>query len=224
MRIGFRVIAIGGIVVIARLIFLGYTLVAADLGHPSEPMYAVVDGLLTVAGLLIIIAGLALPTSGEAFGSLLHAYRCRRTERQLGPLCRHLTSATGTASAVPVPMGREWNPLRDAEFRLCRRVVDIRDAQQALRGYADPRVRRLAAEQSEALGLPDHERGPMIEAAVVAAAIRAKQSGIPPRHTTSMTLSAEHSCADTLFDEARWLGRVGHALRSSAIERRDIEV
>ncbi|WP_433526793.1 MAB_1171c family putative transporter [Nocardia pseudovaccinii] len=215
LRRGFRAIAIGGIVVIARLAFLGYTLVVVDLGHTPQPMYTVVDGLLTVTGLLIVIAGMALPPGGEALESLLHAYRCHRTERQLGELSRHLASATGAANTVALPVGREWNPLRDAEFRLCRRVIDIRDAQLALRGYADPQVRRLAVERSDALGLPDQERGPMIEAAVIAAAIQAKQAGIPPRHNTTMTLSAEHAGADTLLDEARWLGRVGRALRSS---------
>ncbi|MEU7767963.1 MAB_1171c family putative transporter [Nocardia sp. NPDC049190] len=214
LRIGFRVIAIGGIAVIARLAFLGYVLVAADLRHPPLPMYTTVDGLLTAAGLLIVIAGMALPSGGEFLGSLLHAYRCHRTERRLIALSRHLTSVAGTASAVPLPIGREWNPLRDAEFRLCRRVVDIRDAQLALRGYADPRARQLAAEQSDALGLPDRERGPMIEAAVIAAAMTAKQAGDPPRHNTTMTLFVEHDGTDTLLDEARWLEHVGRALRS----------
>ncbi|MEU4341369.1 MAB_1171c family putative transporter [Nocardia sp. NPDC023852] len=219
LRIGFRVIAIGGIAVIARLAFLGYVLVAADLGHTPQPLHATVDGLLTVTGLLIVIAGMALPSGGELLGSLLHAYRCHRAERQLIELSGHLTSATGTASAVPIPIGREWNPLRDAEFRLCRRVVDIRDAQLALRGHADPRARQLAAERSDALGLPDHERGPMIEAAVIAAAIRAKRAGIPPQHNMTMTLFAQHGGADTLLDEARWLGHVSRALRSFEIAR-----
>lgn len=222
LRIGFRVIAIGGIAVIARLTFLGYVLAAADLGHPPRPIYATIDGLLTVTGLLIVIAGMALPSGGEFLAALLHAYRCYRAERQLGALSRHLAAATGTTSAVPLPIGREWNPLQDAEFRLCRRVIDIRDAQQALRGYADPRVRQLAVERSE--GLPDHERGPMIEAAVIAAAIQAKRAGDPPQHNTTMTLSAEHGGADTILDEARWLGRVGHALRTSEIVRRTAEV
>ncbi|MEV2218286.1 DUF6545 domain-containing protein [Nocardia vinacea] len=118
---------------------------------------------------------------------------------------------------MPLPVGREWNPLRDDEFRLCRRVIGIRDAQLALRGYADPQVRRLAVERSDALGLPDHDRGPVIEAAAIASAIQAKQAGLPPRHNTTMTLSVEHSGADTLLDEARWLGRVSRALRSSEI-------
>lgn len=224
LRIGFRVIALGGIVVMARLAFLGYTLVVADLGHTPQPMYIVVDGLLTVTGLLIVIAGMALPSGGAVLGSLLHAYRCHRTERHLSALSRYLISATGVASAVPLPAGREWNPLRDAEFRLCRRVIDIRDAQLALRGYADPQVRLLAAERFDVLGLPDDERGPVIEAAVIAAAIEAKRAGKPPRHNTTMTLSAEHGgAADTLLDEARWLGRVSRALRSSEIVRRNVE-
>lgn len=224
LRIGFRVIALGGFAVIARLVFLGYVLIAADLGHPPRPIYATVDGLLTVTGLLIVITGMALPSGGEFLGALLHAYRCHRADRQLSALSRHLTSAAGTTSAVPLPAGREWNPLRDAEFRLCRRVVDIRDAQLALRGYADPRARQLATERSDELGLPDHERGPMIEAAVIASAIQAKQAGDPPRHNTTMTLSAAHGDSDTLLDEASWLEHVGRALRSSEIVRRNAEV
>ncbi|WP_327099149.1 hypothetical protein OIE68_10320 [Nocardia vinacea] len=224
LRIGFRVIALGGIAVIARLAFLGYVLVAADLGHPPRPIYATVDGLLTVTGLLIVITGMALPSGGEFLEALLHAYRCHRADRQLSALSRHLTAATGTTSAVPLPAGREWNPMRDAEFRLCRRIVDIRDAQLALRGYADPRARQRAAERSDALGLPVNERGPMIEAAVIAAAIQAKRAGIPPRHNTTMTLSTEHGGADTLLDEARWLGRISRALRSSEIVRQNAEV
>ncbi|MEV5833603.1 MAB_1171c family putative transporter [Nocardia sp. NPDC052112] len=224
LRIGFRVIAIGGVAVIARLVFLGFVLVAADLGHPPRPIYVVVDGLLTVIGLLIVIVGMALPSGGEFLAALLHAYRCHRAERRLSALSSYLASAIGTTSAVPLPAGREWNPLRDAEFRLCRRIVDIRDAQLALRGYADPRARELAAERSDALGLPDHERGPMIEAAVIAAAIQAKQAGDPPRHNTTMTLSADHGGTDTLLAEASWLGLVSRALRSSETVRRKAEV
>jgi hypothetical protein len=224
LRMGFRVIALGGIAVIARLAFLGYVLVTADLGHPPRPIYAVVDGLLTVTGLLIVISGMALPSAGEFLEVVLHAYRCHRADRRLSALNQHLTSATGTTSAVPLPIGREWNPLQDAEFRLCRRVVDIRDAQLALRGYADPRARQLATERSDALGLPDHERGPMIEAAVIAAAIRAKQAGEPPQHNTTMTLSAENGSTDTLLEEASWLEHVGRALRSSEIARPNAEV
>ncbi|MEV6339148.1 MAB_1171c family putative transporter [Nocardia vinacea] len=222
--VGFRVIALGGIAVIARLAFLGYVLVAVDLGHPPRPVYATVDGLLTVAGLLIVITGMALPSGGEFLEALLHAYRCHRADRQLSELSRHLTSATGTTSVVPLPTGREWNPLRDAEFRLCRRVIDIRDAQLALRGYADPQARQLAADRYDALGLPDHERGPMIEAAVIASAITAKQAGDPPRHNTTMTLSTEQGGTDTLLDEARWLGRVSRALRSAEIVGRNADV
>ncbi|MFE9322289.1 MAB_1171c family putative transporter [Nocardia sp. NPDC052278] len=224
LRIGFRVIALGGIAVIARLAFLGYVLVTVDLGHAPRPVYATVDGLLTVTGLLIVITGMALPSGGEFLGALLHAYRCHRAERQLSALSWHLASATGTTSIVPLPASREWNPLRDAEFRLCRRIIDIRDAQLALRGYADPQARQLAADRYDALGLPDHERGPMIEAAVIASAITAKQAGDPPRHNTTMTLSAEQGGTDTLLDEARWLGRVGRALRSAELIHRNAEV
>lgn len=59
----------------------------------------------------------------------------------------------------------------------------------------------------------------MIEAAVIAAAIQAKQAGDPPRHNTTMTLSAEHGGTDTLLDEAEWLEHVSRALRSFEIER-----
>lgn len=224
LRIGFRVIALGGIAVIARLTFLGYVLTAADLGHPPRPIHATVDGLLTVIGLLIVITGMVLPSSGESLSALLHAYRCHRAERRLRALSRHLTTATGTTNTVPLPVGREWNPLRDAEFRLCRRIVDIRDAQQALRGYADPQAQALATERSRTLGLPDHERGPIIEAAVIEAAIQARQAGHPPRHSTTMTLPTEYGITETLLDEATWLRHIGHALRSSEIVRRNIGV
>jgi len=131
---------------------------------------------------------------------------------RLRPLWAVLLSAAPYVQlAVPL---RPWVGLR---FRLLRRVIEIRDAELALRSY----WRRDIADQVQAAarsaGLsPTLERA-VVEAAVVVNAAAARLNGMPPSD-----LPAEDVCdtsGDDLSAEAARLIRVSWAFRHCPIVR-----
>ncbi len=70
--------------------------------------------------------------------------------------------------------------MRQVGFHLYRRVIEIRDGALALRGHFGPRVADAARERGRAAGLGDEDLQALVEAESVAAALRAKEQGLPP--------------------------------------------
>jgi hypothetical protein len=69
--------------------------------------------------------------------------------------------------------------VRDLGFRLCRRVIEIRDGLLTLQPYIDPRVAEMTRVLCREAGLADEEAQAVVEAASLAAALRAKEEGRP---------------------------------------------
>jgi hypothetical protein len=107
--------------------------------------------------------------------------------------------------------GTWWN----ARYRLHRRVVEIRDAQLALRPYAGPRDGEQAA--ARAAGQPPGRREAAAEAAVLDAAIRARRSGAPCPGLTARQAQGPWPGSDgpdsSLLAEAAALIMISRALR-----------
>ena len=88
--------------------------------------------------------------------------------------------------------------------RLHQAVVEIRDAVLALRPYWDRRVLEAARRQADAAGLTGEDRAASVEAAVLAAALRAKAAGAPALGGGG-TLEWQHRPGRDLPSEAAWL-------------------
>ncbi|GAB2691053.1 MAB_1171c family putative transporter [Kitasatospora kifunensis] len=98
--------------------------------------------------------------------------RARRRYTALEPLWSALHSAVpGIALGEGAGTGRR-PALRDAEFALYRRIIEIRDGQLALRPFVHPEV---AGWVSQAMGGQPH--GALVEAATLAAALEAGRAG-----------------------------------------------
>jgi hypothetical protein len=106
-----------------------------------------------------------------------------------------------------------------ARYRLHRRVVEIRDAQLALRPFRDGRAAVEAAAAALSAGLPQNERDAVIEAAMIVSALGARRNGAAP----AVSSDAGHGLPEPgndLESEADRLLRVSRAVRRSPIVRR----
>lgn len=148
----------------------------AGLAYPV-PDAAGITALLLAGALVLMIVGSTLPTWGRYVGA---EYPARwlagyRTYRQLYSLWHAISNAFPEVVLHPARWG---SPLADVltgrlSFRSYRRVIEIRDGYVRLQGYRDPRAHRHAAELCRHAQVPDEERSPILEAADVAAALRA---------------------------------------------------
>ncbi|MGX7828158.1 MAB_1171c family putative transporter [Actinokineospora sp. 24-640] len=117
----------------------------------------------------LMVAGVLVPVAART----VRAVREARDLRALGPLWADLTSVVPhvrlPASAVP---------RRSIDFRLYRRVIEIRDALMVLRDHADPA--EIAAARARAAAADPAERDALTTAYWLSSAIAARGAGAPP--------------------------------------------
>ncbi|WP_327069873.1 hypothetical protein OG500_29540 [Kitasatospora sp. NBC_01250] len=166
---------------------------------------------LTVSGATATVWG------GTRWGARITAparwLRARRRYTALEPLWSALHSAVpGIALGEGAGAGRR-PALRDAEFALYRRIIEIRDGQLALRPYVHPEV---AGWVTQAVGGPPH--GALVEAATLAAALEAGRAGRRARDTTAAAACVTQPVpgAGTVDAEADWLIQVTEAFGGAA--------
>jgi hypothetical protein len=106
-----------------------------------------------------------------------------------------------------------------ARYRLHRRVVEIRDAQLALRPFRDSRAAAEAGDAARSAGLTRDERDAVIEAAMLVSALDARRSGAAPATSPDVEHGPPEPCND-LESETDRLLRVSRAVRRSPIVRR----
>ncbi|MFI2236256.1 MAB_1171c family putative transporter [Streptomyces chrestomyceticus] len=224
LRAGLRVIAAGCAL---GMVYIGYKIVhvvglwtdagwlppeqlCSSLVTPATCTFSV--GLPAICSLLLVI-GVLLPAVGPALAWPWRRLQLWQLHRGLHPLWAALTAAvpeiqlTATENRYAAP---------DPEFRLYRRVIEIRDGMLALRPHRSDEVRRAAEERLRSGGADARELDAGVEAAVLAAALESRRDGGAPAHAVSAedaTLTRPE--LNDLFDEARWLRRVSHAFVAS---------
>lgn len=128
----------------------------------------------------------------------------RRLLRSLVPLREALVAVVPEAARPEcpgMPMG--------ARFRLHRQVVEVRDAMLAIRAYRDPQAALAAREAGCAAKQGDDGRAASVEAAVLAAAMRAKTEGC--RRLPRPWPTQQRPSGMDLLSEAEWLAEVSNA-------------
>ncbi|GGU06316.1 hypothetical protein GCM10010256_77960 [Streptomyces coeruleorubidus] len=109
------------------------------------------------------------------------------------------------------------NPRRAARhdelsFLVSRQIIEIRDAQLALRPYVDPAVAQHARKLIARSNVPADQVEAFVEATQVKAALQAMEEGNAQQHTTTVP---HHPAAGDMGIERDWLIRVATAFRSS---------
>lgn len=144
-------------------------------GHAWEP---VAQWSVALSSIINVI-GWTLPDWGRHLSRLWQALDNRRAYSDLAPL--HAALAKEIPEAV-LPLDIDTA----LKTRLYRRLVEIRDAQWALRSWMHPAVRAFADNECDRSGLKGTDRAAVIEAAQLRAAVRAKaEMKEPPNHDGS---------------------------------------
>ncbi|MEU4428774.1 MAB_1171c family putative transporter [Actinoplanes sp. NPDC024001] len=195
LRIGLRLVGYGAVFGLAYCVEKGFYIVARNAGYEPIPadVQQQMSPLLTGPGCVLMLIGFTIPSWGPWLQRL-------RTYHRLYPLWKLLYDATPEIALDPGQS--RFGAMRDIEYRLVRRVVEIRDGWLALRPYFDARVARAAGGSSD-----------RVHAAVLAAAVRAKARGEEP---------AERYVADPrggtdIAEETAQLLRVARQLRAPGI-------
>jgi hypothetical protein len=147
------------------------------------------------------------------YQAMEHAHRqlpgpvARRLLGQLRPLHAALLATVPEAARAHVP-GRAG-----PRVRLHRAVVEIREAVLALRPYVDPQLAAAASTVLPPARPAGDEAAAAVEAAVLAAAMRARASSTPTLATARVP-GWQHMPGPDLHSEAAWLSAVAQASRT----------
>jgi hypothetical protein len=169
LRYGLRVASLGVALGFAYAGLKLAELVEAGRGHDLAAQVHTLDRVLLGLGLLLIAAGLALPS----LAGLRHSYELRRSLRKLDWIW---TKFCIEAQAAPVIT------FGSPEVLLLRRVVEVRDAQAVLWS-------QLSAEDVEQVRMSlrlkfgEEPPGSEVEAAALAVALRRELDGATPAAT-----------------------------------------
>jgi len=181
MRLGLRQVAAGAVL---GLLYVGHEalwVLAARLGGPSLSPAQMLPRLLMASGIGLMVFGSTLPSWGPRVGldALCRWFTAFRSLVRLYPLWPDLCLALPQIALFPPtsPLADRFS-LGDVHFRLCRRVVEIRDGLLAVRPVAAASVTADRSRQcvkqrggaviavaTEAVGLmtpvwqPDHRMG-----------------------------------------------------------------
>ncbi|GID91022.1 hypothetical protein Adi01nite_04340 [Amorphoplanes digitatis] len=207
LRIGLRLVSYGAVFGLAYGLEKAFYIAARNTGYEPIPerVQEQLSPLLTGPGCVLMLIGFTIPSWGPRVAAAGVWVRRLRTYRRLYPLWRLLYEATPEIAFDP-------GPLRDVEFRLVRRVVEIRDGWLALRPYFDARVAREAAGRC---GQQGRERQEAVHAAVLVAAVRAKARDERPAEL----YTADPQGGTDIAEETDQLLRIAARLRASDTAR-----
>ncbi|TVL87529.1 hypothetical protein CD790_33145 [Streptomyces sp. SAJ15] len=172
-------------------------------GHAWEPVAQIAVTIATITKTL----GWTLPDWGRYLSALWERIDCYRAYRELGPLHSEVTAQ------VPESVLR-LGPGMDLRTRLYRRVVEIRDAQWALRLWMVPALTTEARQRAAAAGLHGIELAATIEAVQLRAALQAKALGVLSAQHTDFPRTAE---PEDLAAEITFQRKLAHAFTNSPV-------
>ncbi|MFI5982613.1 MAB_1171c family putative transporter [Streptomyces sp. NPDC051555] len=221
-RWGLRTTSVGCGFALLYAAYKLFALVSIGLGLGLVPDHARCSTLVTpfrctfsvtapAVAVLLITLGLTLP----ALLWPLSRLRRRRWERTsftaLEPLWREVTSAVPEVVLDPGNTGADTDA-HDLDFHLHRRVIEINDCVLALRRYRRASVRDAAAAEVARRGATDTPEGDAeVEAAVIAAAVHAKRTGLPLDGDEAPPAAGTRSRKGDLPAETAWLLLVASA-------------
>lgn len=213
LKRGLYTTALGAMIYSVNFLDRALSIVAVHFGlDPLDWEIVVVLGL--AFGMPLIIFGLTVPSWGPRLSAVATWFGNLRAYRTLYPIWSALFRAMPTIALDPP--GSSW---ADLDYRLCRRIIEIRDGMLALRRYQDPRVAALARQQGLASGLAGEDLHAVVEAAQFKAALRARASNeeSDTPHPVDHPPPSDFHGGDDLAGEAAWLMRIAKAYTHSPI-------
>ncbi|WP_320784019.1 MAB_1171c family putative transporter [Streptomyces sp. CRN 30] len=179
--------------------------------------WTLASNVFSAAGILLLSVSLTVPSWGAPAVRLLDWSDSYRSYRTLYPLWRDLYESS--PDIVLEPQGAA--AVSDLDYRLHRRVVEIRDGWRDLRPYIDRTADGTGAAGPEASA---ESRQAFAEAARIRQALRAKRVGTVPADSLDTADGADAAYAagfedrdpDNFPAEIAWLTQVAAAYRKLA--------
>jgi hypothetical protein len=216
LHLGMSLVAVGG------LFGLGYvahgilylTNRHVPWGYPVPDVPA--STMLGAASVSLVVLGVTLPAWGSRFiPSVYRWFREYAACRRLYPLWRDLCRVVPEIALTPVPSAvADTLDVRDVTFRVCRRVVEIRDGRLALSTRVPPATAEWADALAHAAGLTGDQRRAVVEASCLRAALHTRQTLEEPPARSAMPPTI---AATALADEIAFLELVADAYQHSPI-------
>ncbi|WLQ37214.1 hypothetical protein P8A18_28920 [Streptomyces castrisilvae] len=202
LRLGMRLVAGGSALILVYCAVRYWQILAVHTPFVSTGPWKFLFWLIADTGTLLQVLGWTIPSWGPRLSpAWLRNYRAYRG---LAPLWHAVTQAAPEVTLEPTRHRLlDWIPPRDLEFRLYRRVIEIRDGQLLLSGLADP----IAVHRLEQARRSEHEA--MFEAAVLRSAV----AGAAGRTAHDGSQSSRRTSDISLPQEIHQLTRVSRAYR-----------
>ncbi|MEV4555710.1 MAB_1171c family putative transporter [Kitasatospora sp. NPDC049285] len=225
-RIGLRTTALGCVFALLYAAYKTINAVAALFGWDAIPGGQRCTSLISpvscafgvtapAVGVLLITAGLTLPAALWPLTQFLRRRWERKSIADLDPLWQDFTAALPEIVLDDDTIGEN-----DADFLLHRRVVEINDGILTLRPYRSLTVQQAATREVERRNLAGTADGDAaVEAAILAAAIRAMRAGAEPEFARAPQAPGTAARAGDLRAETIWLRSVARAYAASDIVR-----
>jgi hypothetical protein len=207
LRTGLRLIIAGALIGVLWAAWQVDDIRIALSQHENTTSEDEVSALLAAGCVLVSAAGATLTAWGPYLSGPFRWLAAQWRYAQIRPLWQamHAAMPAIALSAVARQQG-------GVSFALYRHVIEIRDAQLAMRVHVHPAVPEWAADAVRRAGTPPSRRAATIEAATIAAAVLAHDAGVSYRAGDL----APHRVDPSLAAETRWLARVSRAFAHSA--------
>ncbi|MEV7595017.1 MAB_1171c family putative transporter [Streptomyces sp. NPDC089922] len=163
------------------------------------------SNVFSALGIVVLSLGLTNSSWGPAATRLLDWARAYRSYRALYPLWRDLYESSPDIALEPPGAS-----VSDLDYRLHRRVVEIRDGWRDLRPYIDRAAPGTDLPGAAAEGAGTEQRQAVTEAAQIKRALSAKRAGTVPRDNKDAGDFDDRN-TDNFSAEVAWLTRVAAA-------------
>lgn len=162
--------------------------------------------VFSAAGIVLLSLSLTITSWGPSAAKLMEWARSYRSYRALYPLWRDLYESS--PDIVLEPPGASVSDVSDLNYRLHRRVIEIRDGWRDLRPYIDRTSNGVGADPRAS----EESRQALAEAAQIRQALDAKRTGAIPDDNKDAG-NFEDRDTDNFNAEVAWLTQVASAYR-----------
>jgi hypothetical protein len=213
LRRGLRITAVGAVFMLGFTAIRLSDVVGVRLG--ADPgQWEFLSPLCAGIGVLLISIGLTIPGWGPWLSAMRRWWEVLSAHRRLYPLWHAFYRAFPDIALTPPDRSlRDLLNLRDLEFRLYRRVVEIQDGRLLLRPHLSQEVLAEVTSMAEQAGLTGERLRATAEAAQIKAALQA--SGGEGATVANSAPAGGGRTGTGVHDEIVWLTQVAHAFTQS---------
>lgn len=220
LRLGLRIVALGGVFGLLYVLDDGTYLSLRRLGF-AYPLHdpGTIEQVLVALAVAMGAIGATMPAWGSRVGipRLCRRVSRYRSLRRLYSFWISLRRSCPEIALLPAPssLADAWD-VRDVDFRLYRRVLEIRDGILALRPYVDPSIVETVVKECRRENLRTDETEAIVEAASVVVGQWAKERG-QIKSGASEHVSRPSGGGTDLDREALYLERVAWSYTRSPL-------